>query len=82
MFLGFSSQGGPESGKTRRMPAHKSKSEKREDSSPLRRDPYEVLGVNKYSTDQEIKTAYRKLALKYVYSSFLSLFLNSLLFQN
>nr|GMD13400.1 chaperone protein DnaJ 16 [Ipomoea batatas] len=47
------------------MPAHKSKSEKREDSSPLRRDPYEVLGVNKYSTDQEIKTAYRKLALKY-----------------
>ncbi|XP_019165080.1 PREDICTED: chaperone protein dnaJ 16 [Ipomoea nil] len=47
------------------MPAHKSKSEKREDSSPPRRDPYEVLGVNKYSTDQEIKTAYRKLALKY-----------------
>nr|GMD16986.1 chaperone protein DnaJ 16 [Ipomoea batatas] len=31
----------------------------------MRRDPYEVLGVNKYSTDQEIKTAYRKLALKY-----------------
>lgn len=51
--------------KTSRMPAHKSKSEKREDSKPLRRDPYEVLGVNKYSTDQEIKTAYRKLALKY-----------------
>lgn len=47
------------------MPAHKSKSEKREDSSPLRRDPYEVLGVNKYSTDQELKSAYRKLALKY-----------------
>ncbi|KAH7834347.1 hypothetical protein Vadar_015083 [Vaccinium darrowii] len=32
---------------------------------PLRRDPYEVLCVSKDSTDQEIKTAYRKLALKY-----------------
>ncbi|KAK8482926.1 hypothetical protein V6N13_017561 [Hibiscus sabdariffa] len=30
-----------------------------------RRDPYEVLCVAKDSTDQEIKTAYRKLALKY-----------------
>ncbi|CAK7326616.1 unnamed protein product [Dovyalis caffra] len=31
----------------------------------LRRDPYEVLSVSRDSNDQEIKTAYRKLALKY-----------------
>jgi preprotein translocase subunit Sec63 len=43
----------------------------------IRRDPYEVLSVSKESTDQEIKTAYRKLALKSV-SSFSSLF-NSIL---
>ncbi|XP_022959273.1 chaperone protein dnaJ 15-like isoform X3 [Cucurbita moschata] len=30
-----------------------------------RRDPYEVLSVSRDSTDQDIKTAYRKLALKY-----------------
>uniref|UniRef100_A0A1D1Y7X9 Chaperone protein dnaJ 15 n=1 Tax=Anthurium amnicola TaxID=1678845 RepID=A0A1D1Y7X9_9ARAE len=31
----------------------------------VRRDPYEVLNVSRDSSDQEIKSAYRKLALKY-----------------
>lgn len=30
----------------------------------VRKDPYEVLNVSRDSSDQEIKTAYRKLALK------------------
>ncbi|KAK4481871.1 hypothetical protein RD792_012782 [Penstemon davidsonii] len=47
------------------MPGHKSKAEKGDAEKQPRRDPYEVLGVNKNSTDQEIKSAYRKMALKY-----------------
>ncbi|KAK4260822.1 hypothetical protein QN277_003887 [Acacia crassicarpa] len=31
----------------------------------IRRDPYEVLSVPRDASDQDIKTAYRKLALKY-----------------
>ncbi|CAA2969937.1 Hypothetical predicted protein [Olea europaea subsp. europaea] len=47
------------------MPGHRSKTEKNDGEKQLRRDPYEVLEVNRNSTDQEIKSAYRKMALKY-----------------
>lgn len=33
----------------------------------IRRDPYEVLNVSRHASDQDIKSAYRKLALKLVH---------------
>ncbi|KAL6999991.1 hypothetical protein U1Q18_001141 [Sarracenia purpurea var. burkii] len=48
------------------MPAHRAKSDKHDVAKPHRRDPYEVLGVSKSSTDQDIKSAYRRMALKYL----------------
>ncbi|OAY79231.1 Chaperone protein dnaJ 16 [Ananas comosus] len=46
------------------------KSEKKGDENgkqpqTQRRDPYDVLGVGRNATDQEIKSAYRRMALKY-----------------
>ena len=34
-------------------------------SSVTKRDYYEVLGLERQATDQQIKSAYRKMALKY-----------------
>jgi DnaJ-domain-containing protein 1 len=33
-------------------------------AAPQRKDPYEVLGLGRTATDQEIKSAFRRMALK------------------
>ncbi|CAM8878470.1 unnamed protein product [Rhodiola kirilowii] len=48
------------------MPTPKQKSDKAAaEGTAERKDPYEVLGVLPNATDQEIKSAYRRMALKY-----------------
>ncbi|KAJ0265891.1 Chaperone protein dnaJ 39 [Hirschfeldia incana] len=49
------------------MPTHHHTSEEKEvaGEDELRRNPYEVLGIPSNSTDQEIKSAYRRMALRY-----------------
>ncbi|XP_024015800.1 chaperone protein dnaJ 39 isoform X2 [Eutrema salsugineum] len=48
------------------MPTQKSRSEKKDaGEDELRRNPYQVLGIPSNSTDQEIKSAYRRMALRY-----------------
>ncbi|KAK9119610.1 hypothetical protein Scep_017703 [Stephania cephalantha] len=51
------------------MPGISPKSEKNDAAKPQRRDPYEVLGVSRNSADQEIKSAYRKMALNFKWDS-------------
>ncbi|KAI3977272.1 hypothetical protein MKX01_030898, partial [Papaver californicum] len=40
-------------------------SDKKDSIKQQLKDPYEVIGVSRSSADQDIKSAYRKLALKY-----------------
>ncbi|KAG5383075.1 hypothetical protein IGI04_034545 [Brassica rapa subsp. trilocularis] len=47
------------------MPTHTSSEKEVAGKDELRRNPYEVLGIPSNSTDQEIKSAYRRMALRY-----------------
>ncbi|XP_011620920.1 chaperone protein dnaJ 16 isoform X1 [Amborella trichopoda] len=47
------------------MPGHSASFKSENAPKHQRRDPYEVLGVSRNSSDQEIKSAYRKMALRY-----------------
>nr|CAB3448153.1 unnamed protein product [Digitaria exilis] len=47
------------------MAGPKFKGEKGDSAAAQRRDPYEVLGVGRNATEQEIKSAFRRMALKY-----------------
>ncbi|XP_056849575.1 chaperone protein dnaJ 39 [Raphanus sativus] len=49
------------------MTTHRTSEEEKEvaGEDELRRNPYEVLGIPRNSTDQEIKSAYRRMALRY-----------------
>lgn len=49
------------------MTTHRTSEEEKEvaGEDELRRNPYEVLGIPRNSTDQEIKSAYRRMALRF-----------------
>ncbi|KAG2302542.1 hypothetical protein Bca52824_031193 [Brassica carinata] len=47
------------------MPTHHTSEKEVAGEDELRRNPYEVLGIPTNSTDQEIKSAYRRMALRY-----------------
>jgi DnaJ-domain-containing protein 1 len=51
--------------------AEKGDSAAADGAAEQRRDPYEVLGVGRNATEQEIKSAFRRMALKYVLSAML-----------
>lgn len=50
---------------------HRSEEKEVAGEDELRRNPYEVLGIPSNSTDQEIKSAYRRMALRFQLLDFL-----------
>ncbi|WZZ13539.1 hypothetical protein YC2023_106628 [Brassica napus] len=57
------------------MPTHTSSEKEVAGEDELRRNPYEVLGIPSNSTDQEIKSAYRRMALRFNFLIFLKILL-------